>query len=193
MTKTKLFALFVAVMGSSLYLYTYFNPPETWESLNKKGVLAFHESRYAEAEKHFIEALKLAEVFPLNDNRRHFILYQLGEIYRIQSKVDEYELLLKQIIAIDENRFGSEHPNVALGLNNLAGIYRERGKNEKAEALLKQALKILEGALGTEHPLVGNILEHYAYLLHKMGRSVEAEKLKKRYEAIYSAQSTENW
>lgn len=192
MTKTKWFALFVAVMGSALYLYSYLNPPETWESHNKKGVSAFRESRYTEAEKHFVKALKLAEVFPPNDNRRHFILYQLGEIYRIQSKFSEYDLILKQIITIDENRFGAKHPNVALGLNNLAGIYRARGKYEEAEALLKQALKILEGALGEEHPLVGNILEHYAYLLHKMGRSVEAEKLERRYGAIYSTQSTEN-
>ena len=87
---------------------------------------------------------------------------------------------------IDEEKFGSTHPNVAYGLNNLAGNYLARGKYDEAEALLKRALIILEESFGKEHPIVGNIVEHYARLLNKMGRSAEAEMMEKRYLAIYS-------
>jgi tetratricopeptide (TPR) repeat protein len=192
MNRTKLVALFVAIVGSALYLHSYFNPVETWESHNKKGMSAFQKSNYIEAEKHFVQALEMAESFSPNDNRLHFILYQLAENYRIQSKFPEAERVLLRILEIDKKKFGPEHPNVALGLNNLAGNYRLLGKYEEAEALLKRALQILEKSLGKEHPLVGNILEHYAHLLHKMGRSIEAEKLESRFHAIYSGQGSEN-
>ncbi len=192
MTKTKLVAFIVAVAGSLLYLYSYLNPPETWESHNKKGVNAFQASRHAEAEKHFIQALELAEKPPINNDRLHFSLYQLAEIYRIQSKLVEAELILKRTLAINERILGPRHPNVALGLNNLASNYRVRGRYEEAEALLMQALKILEESLGKEHALVGNILDHYAHLLHKMDRPVEAEKLERRSKVISSAQDIDS-
>ena len=192
MTRTKVIAIIVAIVGSLLYVHSYLNPPETWESLNKKGVRAFHASRYAEAEKHFNLALELAEKPPVNNDRLHFSLYQLAEIYRMQSKLAEAELILKRTLEIDRKKLGAKHPNVALDLNNLASNYRERGKYEEAEVLLQQALKILEESLGKDHPLVGNILEHYAHLLHKMNRPVEAEKLESRFHMIYSAQSKEN-
>jgi tetratricopeptide (TPR) repeat protein len=192
MARTKLFALIVAVAGSLLYLYGYLNPPETWESHNKKAVTAFEESRYSEAEKHFIQALELAETLPSNSNRLYFSLYQLAEFYRIQFKFSEAELMLRRILDMDEKILGPKHPNVAFCLNNLAGNYRLRGKYEEAEILLRQALKILEESLGREHQLVGNILEHYAHLLHKMGRSAEAEKLESRFQAIYSREDVGN-
>lgn len=192
MTRTKIIALIVAVAGSLLYVNSYLNPPETWESHNKKGVSAFHASRHAEAENHFILALELADKPPINNDRLRFSLYQLAEIYRIQSKLIEAGLILKRTLAIDEKILGPKHPNVALGMNNLASNYRERGKHDEAEALLKQALNILEESLGKEHGMVGNILDHYAHLLHKMDRPVEAEKLESRSQVISSAQGMKN-
>ncbi|MBT3923475.1 MAG: tetratricopeptide repeat protein [Nitrospina sp.] len=192
MTKTKLIALFVAIVGSLLFFYNYFNTPETWEDHNKKGVSAFHDSHYEQAENHFMRALELIGTFSPKDPRHVFILYQLAEVYRIQSKLVQAEKILKQILSVEEAKFGSTHPNVALGLNNLAGNYRERGKYKEAETLLQQALSILEDTLGKESSLVGNILEHYAHLLHAMDRHIEAEKLESRYRAIYSKQVNDN-
>jgi len=192
MTRIKLVALFVAVAGSLLYFYSHFNPPETWENHNKKGLSALQKFHYEQAEKHFVQALKLAETVSSNDHRLHFSLNQLAEVYRLQAKFSAAELVLKRSLALDEQKFGPRHLNVALRLNNLAGNYRLRGKYEEAETLLKRAVQILQESLGGEHPLVGNLLEHYAHLLHKMGRSAEARELKSRYQAIYSMQNTEN-
>jgi tetratricopeptide (TPR) repeat protein len=192
MTPTKLVAIFVAVAGSLLYLNSYFSQPETWEGHNNKALSAFRESHYAEAEKHFVQALKLAETFYDDDHRLSFSLNQLAEIYQVQSKFVEAGRVLKRSLAIDEKKFGPKHLNVALRLNNLAGNYRMRGNYEEAESLLKRALKILEESLGKEHSLVANILEHYAYLLQKMGKPVEAQSLERRYKAIYSVQDSEN-
>ncbi len=192
MTRTKVLAFIVAIVGSLLFVLNYLNPPETWESHNKKGVKAFHEGHHTEAEKHFVKALELAEKFSLNDHRLYFSLGQLAEIYRIQSKYSEAEQVIKRTLEIDEKVFGATHPNRALNLNNLAANYRVRGKYQEAEALLKQALKILEDSLGEDHVLVGNILEHYAFLLKKMDRSDEAEKLESRSRKIFSRKEVEN-
>ncbi|MZH03204.1 MAG: tetratricopeptide repeat protein [Nitrospinae bacterium] len=192
MTRTKILAFIVAIVGSLFFILSYLNSPETWESHNKKGVKAFHEGHHIEAEKHFVKALELAEDFPPGDHRLYFSLGQLAEIYRIQSKFSEAEQVIQRTLEVDEEVFGATHPNRALNLNNLAANYRVQGKYPEAEALLKQALKILEDSFGKDHVLVGNILEHYAYLLKKMDRSAEAEKLENRYKKIFAKQETEN-
>ncbi len=186
MNKTKIIALFVAVFGTLLFLNDYFKPVETWEELNKKGMSAFQESRYLEAEELFTKSSKRAETFPPNDLRLTFSLNQLAEIYRIQSKYTEAERVLKKLLATYKKQSGSESVDVAMTLNNLAVNYRMNGKNEEAEVVLQQALKILESSMGPEHSLVANFLEHYAYLLKTMGRTEEAEKVKQRSQEINS-------
>ncbi len=192
MSRIRFVALLVAILGTLLFFNNYFNQPETWESVNKKGLAAFQESRYAEAEKYFKKAVKLGETFPPEGYRLNFSLNQLAEIYRIQSKFAEAEQVLKQLLESYKIRFGPTHINVALTLNNLAANFRVQGEFKKSEILLKQALNILEESLGAEHPVMGNILEHYAHLLHQMNRSAEAENMKKRYQKIYSRLSMGN-
>ena len=47
---------------------------------------------------------------------------------------------------------GAHHPNLALGLNNLALLHYERGAYVEAEALLRRALAIEEEAYGPDDP-----------------------------------------
>jgi tetratricopeptide (TPR) repeat protein len=49
-------------------------------------------------------------------------------------------------------RLGSQHPDVAQSLNNLAALYYAQGKYEEAEPLYQRALKIWDQALGPYHP-----------------------------------------
>ena len=58
-------------------------------------------------------------------------------------------------LVIDEKAYGSEHPEVATDLNNLASLYHRQRKCAQAERLLKRALLICEGVLGQEHPPTG--------------------------------------
>jgi tetratricopeptide (TPR) repeat protein len=186
MTRIKLLALFVAVVGTGLYFYSYLHEPETWDTLNRKGVLAFKQTHYAEAEEHLMQALKLAEQFPHKGRHLYFSLYRLVEVYQAQSKFTSAEQALNRILKMDEEKFGHGHPNVAFAFNNLASNYRMRGNYEEAEVLLKQALQILESSMGRDHVLVGNILEHYSHLLRTLERITEAEKMESRYQEIFS-------
>ena len=49
--------------------------------------------------------------------------------------------------------FGTEHPDVAEGLNALGKLYRDQGRHGEAEPLLTRALAIRQNTLGADHLL----------------------------------------
>ena len=57
----------------------------------------------------------------------------------------------------DNARIGEDHPEFAVGLNNLAQLYRSTNRREEARPLMKRALEILVRRLGKEHPLSAGI------------------------------------
>jgi len=63
MNRIRFVALLVALSGTLFFLNNQFNQPETWGRINRKGLSAFQESHYAEAEQHFIKAVKLGKLF----------------------------------------------------------------------------------------------------------------------------------
>ncbi|WP_396151038.1 tetratricopeptide repeat protein [Acaryochloris sp. CCMEE 5410] len=74
-------------------------------------------------------------------------------------------------------RLGSEHPNVATSLNNLAGLYNKQGRYSEAGLLFVQALEMSQKLLGSEHPNVASSLNNLAGLYDNQGRYSEAEPL----------------
>src|SRR3989440_4969588 len=76
------------------------------------------------------------------------LLNEVGYYLKQRAQYTEAESLYQRAIAIGEKVLGPEHPNLASGLNNLAGLYRDRGKHEEAEPLYRRALAILEKVLG---------------------------------------------
>jgi hypothetical protein len=51
-----------------------------------------------------------------------------------------------------ETALGPEHPDTALGLNNLATLCYYEGDMSEAARLMRRALEIREARLGPEHP-----------------------------------------
>src|SRR5256886_6428349 len=76
-----------------------------------------------------------------------------------------------------KKRLGSDHPEVAIRLNNLARLYSDQGRNAEAELLSQRALAISEQALGTDHPVTAHALQHLAGLYWGQGKYAEAELL----------------
>lgn len=66
--------------------------------------------------------------------------------------------LYKNFNDIYEKALGSEHPDFATSLNNLAILYSSTGKYNDALPLYKQALDIYEKVLGSEHPILQLVL-----------------------------------
>jgi CHAT domain-containing protein len=99
----------------------------------------------------------------------------------------EAEPLYKRALTIKKKAFGSEHPNIAISLNNLAGLYYSMGSYAKTEPLFQQALMIREKILGSEHPYVAQSLNNLALLYETMGSYAKAESLYQRALKIYEA------
>jgi len=83
---------------------------------------------------------------------------------------------------------GTEHPNTARSLNNLASLYDAQGKYELAEPLHLRALAIWEEQLGPEHPSTAGSLNSLAELYRAQGRYELAEPLHLRALAIRERQ-----
>ncbi len=66
----------------------------------------------------------------------------LARFYESQSLWSEVHHWYQSCLEITEERFGCDHPDTALSLNNLAGLYRTMGRYEDAEPLYTRSLQI---------------------------------------------------
>ena len=167
-----------------LLVSTHCSTQIRWQRSNDAGVEAYEQARYAEAEKHYLAALKEAETFGPEDPNVAQTLNNLAKLYRTQGKYTEAEPLYQRSLAIWEKALGPEHPNVATSLNNLALLYGTQGKYAEAEPLYQRSLAIVEKVLGPEHPNVAQSLNNLAELYRTQGKYVEAEPLYQRALAI---------
>src|SRR4029079_17420732 len=95
----------------------------------------------------------------------------------IKGEYSKAEPLLKESLAEKEKKFGKDHTNVALCLENLALLYRVEGKYREAEQLFKNALFIRKRALGENDPSLLISLENLALIYEIEERYDEAEAL----------------
>ncbi len=93
---------------------------------------------------------------------------------------DLAEPFMRRTLAIDVKAFGTEHPNIAASLNNLAQLLKATNRLVEAESLMRQALAISERAFGTEHPTVATGLNNLVVLLQATNRLKEAGPLMRR-------------
>ena len=97
-----------------------------------------------------------------------------------QGKYRKAIAIAQRSLVIYEKVLGTEHPDIATSLNNLAGLYYAQGNYPAAEPLYKSSLAIREKALGAEHPSVANSLNNLAGLYRVQGNHPAAEPLYKR-------------
>ncbi|NQT37757.1 MAG: tetratricopeptide repeat protein [Planctomycetes bacterium] len=92
-------------------------------------------------------------------------------------RVDEALPLAIRAVRICQRALGSEHPDYATNLDNLALVYQARGEYVKAEPLYFQALDIKRTVLGEEHPDYVLSLNNLANLYETMSEYAKAEPL----------------
>jgi tetratricopeptide (TPR) repeat protein len=163
------------------------------------------QGRFAEAETHFREALRildalaaperpevavtldeLGDVVPGRKTRSAMvpeivvILNEWGNLLRIQGRYREAEEFLRRAITIGERTEGRPALNLALSLNSLGDLYCKRNEPTHAVPLLARALEIREKALGPQDPLVAASLGNLADAFMRQGRLGEAEVLYQR-------------
>jgi tetratricopeptide (TPR) repeat protein len=105
-------------------------------------------------------------------------LFNQAGVYLIErGQYASAETFLARSLSSYERQLGSDHPDVATSLNNLAELYRTQGRYSEAEPLLVQSLEIRERQLGADHPDVAQSLNNLAALYYSQGRYSKAEPL----------------
>jgi tetratricopeptide (TPR) repeat protein len=140
------------------------------ESAFQLGALAEARIDYATAQKYFGDALRLRP-----DGAGY--LRAAAGIADTLGQYAKAETLYLQALEIDKKSLGAEHPDVAIGLNNLAQVYYQQGQYAKAAPLYLQALEINKKALGPEHRDVATNLNNLALLYKVQGQYARAEPL----------------
>jgi len=142
---------------------------------------------------HVIEAVvqELA-IAPPNADALAYLCNQSGLLRYSQAQFSLAEPLYRRALAIYGASYGERHPNVATGLNNLAGLLRATNRLAEAEPLYRRALAIYEASYGEHHSTVATGLNNLAALLYATNRMAEAEPLYRRALAIDEASYGEN-
>ena len=109
-----------------------------------------------------------------------WLLNQAGQWRHLLAEWGHAEPLMRRALAIDEKSYGSDHPNVASYLSNLAGLLQATNRMAEAEPLFRRALAIDEKSYGPDHPKVAVRLSNLAGLLLATNRLAEAEPLMRR-------------
>ena len=108
------------------------------------------------------------------------LVNELGLLYKTKAQHAQAEPLLRRALAVGEQSHGTDHPNVAIRLNNLAQLLQATNRLAEAEPLIRRALVIDENSFGTDHPNVARDLNNLATLLQATNRLTEAEPLMRR-------------
>lgn len=129
---------------------------------------------------HAVEVAKSIDEYNLAFPAATRLLQQTGYYLLERGQSKEAEPLLRRALQLDEIIFGSHHPRVAIGLNNLATLLNDTHRPAEAEPLLRRALLIDETNYGPNDPNVSIALNNLATLLQATERLVEAEALLRR-------------
>jgi tetratricopeptide (TPR) repeat protein len=113
-----------------------------------------------------------------------WLLSQSGDWWHTLAEWGRCEPLMRRVLAIHERTYGTEHPEVAAGLNNLALLLMDTNRVSEAEPLMRRAVGIDEASFGAEHPDTAGRLNNLANLLYATNRLPEAEALMRRALAV---------
>jgi Tfp pilus assembly protein PilF len=133
---------------------------------------------------HGIVVGRLVENSGLDFEAAARLLSRSGQYLIDRARYGEAEPLHRRALAILEKALGPDHPDTAIGLNNLALLYDNQGRYDEAEPLYQRALAIDERASGPDHPDTAIGLNNLAWLYDNQGRYGEAEPLYQRALAI---------
>lgn len=111
-------------------------------------------------------------------------LCKLAEVFYLEKKYDEADLLFRHALIISEHEIWPDHPFVAESLVVLSGWYASQGRIQQAEQFLTRAIAILEKSLGVKHPKLESTLKAYARLLRSLQRNEEAREIEQRADNL---------
>jgi serine/threonine protein kinase len=88
----------------------------------------------------------------------------IGQVHLHLGDYERAESLQRRSLAGRVSVLGTDNPEVALGMNQLALALRSRAKYDETRALHREALRIQEATLGPADPAVATTLAHMAWV-----------------------------
>ena len=123
------------------------------------GSLGYNAGDHAVAERHWREVLRLQqELHGPADPTIAGALHNLGMAVHLAGRRDEAIEIEQRSLAMFEATVGSQHPDTALPVTELAGIALEQNRVDDAIALYRRGLAIREQGLGADHPFLAETL-----------------------------------
>ncbi len=104
-----------------------------------------------------------------------------------QSLWTQAEWWSQAALEVSKQRFGANHPNTGMSLNDLALLYESQGRYSEAEPLYGRSLQISESHQGSDHPNTAASLNNLAALYQRQGRYSEAEPLLRQSLVIFKS------
>ncbi|MFN8476074.1 MAG: FxSxx-COOH system tetratricopeptide repeat protein [Anaerolineae bacterium] len=126
---------------------------------------------------HALAGAEYAEILGVAGETAASLLHQVTVYLWGRAEYARAADLLRRALRIGEQTLGAEHPDVAVGVNNLGNVLRYQGDLAGARALLDRALRIGEETLGAEHPTVAIRLNNLGNVLRYQGDLAGARAL----------------
>jgi serine/threonine-protein kinase len=144
---------------------------EVQSSLAFLGECLYLENRDTDAEPLFRQALALDGQPSADSTTRNYLALLLER----RGRYPEALQLLREAVEIQRRVSGSESPEFAMSLHNLAGALIDAGDLAGAEASERQCLELRRKVLGNHHPDLAYSLNNLGFLLLEKGDWKEAE------------------
>jgi tetratricopeptide (TPR) repeat protein len=151
--------------------------------LNNLAMANRQLGRFADAEELYRRALAVYQ-HSSDAEREVEALNNLGAVLAEQARYKEAEHLYREAIALAGQKLGRAHPDVAIGLGNLAKLRILRGKYADAEPLLRRAEQIDRASFAADNVRIGYDLSNEAMVASERKRYADAEELCKQSESI---------
>jgi CHAT domain-containing protein/tetratricopeptide (TPR) repeat protein len=161
---------------------------DTRTSLNNLASLYHDLGAYDQAETLYTRALNIAEKIDPDHPKTATSLVSLAGLYRSMGDLDKALPLFQRALTIQRKTLGSEHPETAGTLKNIATIYHISGAGvREPRRLYSEALAIEQKVLGRQHPTTASTMANLAALLDDNGEYAAAVPL---YEEVLAIDET---
>jgi tetratricopeptide (TPR) repeat protein len=140
-----------------------------------------HQKQLIEVIPHLTAATEFLQY--LENADKFWSCLGLGRFYEAQSQFTQAEFWIQQSLYICKKNLGTNHPDTASSMDNLARLYQVTGRYSEAETMYIQSLAIRE-ELGAEHLDTATGLNNLAGLYRLIGSYPKAESLFIRSLAI---------
>lgn len=136
------------------------------------------QERFAEADERYAQILGMLHADDAEEGAllvetlvgRGQVLAYLG---RQQEAIDTF----RQASELSTTRLGTDHPDTAHVIQNLADSLARQGRLDEAAPLFKQSLALYRKLFGDEHPYTMMVLANYGRFLQQSGHLEESESI----------------